>query len=244
MTDEVDARRARALARALAEMARIDPSIDSASDVLDRLVAVANDTIEAAQMTALSLKSDGRLTTAAATHPAALALEAVQHAAEAGPTFEALREAAPAVVPSAEHESRWPAFAAFCRAHTVRSVMSVPVASREAVGVLTFYAESEAAFDAADPPIALALAAQAAAVITHHRTYVSAKRVADELARALDMRVAVAQATGILMGQGASGDSAGEILAELAEQSKRKVHDVARDIVAEAQAGATDPSAD
>lgn len=112
----------------------------------------------------------------------------------------------------------------------------MPVVARTAkLGALNFYSRVEEAYSPQDLDLATAFAAQAAIVISNAQAYLGAQRLADQLSVALESRIVIEQAKGLLMAGGRTGAEAFEILKRASQRENRKVRDVAADVVAEAE---------
>lgn len=109
------------------------------------------------------------------------------------------------------------------------------VARTAKLGALNFYSRVEEAYSPQDLDLATAFAAQAAIVISNAQAYLGAQRLADQLSVALESRIVIEQAKGLLMAGGRTGAEAFEILKRASQRENRKVRDVAADVVAEAE---------
>jgi AmiR/NasT family two-component response regulator len=106
-------------------------------------------------------------------------------------------------------------------------------AESKLLGALNVYSRDVDAFDAESVAIAevaaghASLAAQVATALFHHRN------LADQLQEALDSRIVIEQAKGIIMATTRSGpDNAFQLLVRQSQSENRKLREIAADIVA------------
>ena len=97
------------------------------------------------------------------------------------------------------------------------------------------YATTEAAFDEGDIQLVEAFAHQVALAIEKAEAYYSVKQLADQLQVALDTRIVIEQAKGLLMAQGCTAEEAFEVLKTRSQTSNRKLRDIATDVVTDSQ---------
>jgi GAF domain-containing protein len=224
------------LLRSLRDLGQLSVLDHSLPEMLDRIVVIANDAVVAAAKAGLTLDVAGSASTAAYTDDDVPEIDAAQYATGHGPGLHAALHGEVVNVPSIGDDERWPRFAAACVSHGIRSTLSTPVIARSAKrAALNFYATSERAFDADDIELAEALAMQAAVAIENAEAYYSARQLADQLQGALDTRIVIEQAKGLLMARGQSSDEAFEVLRRASQRENRKVREIAADVVAEAE---------
>ena len=163
----------------------------------------------------------------ALTDPRVAALYQLQIETGDGPVITAIEEQRIVVVPDVEADTQWPsAWSAQARAAGVRSVAHLPLtAGARTAAVLSLYSEAPDAFDTDDLAVASILARHAAVAIANARQEAS-------LNQALDARKLVGQAMGILMERyDLDSDRAFEVLKRYSQQTNRKLHDVAKDLI-------------
>ena len=103
----------------------------------------------------------------------------------------------------------------------------------EAIGAMKVYAQRPMNYGPNDEHIMRLLAGQAAILLANSQSLREARRLSRQLTEALAIRDAVAQATGVLLAQGAaSQQEAFAVLAAAARESDRSVEDVARAVLA------------
>jgi GAF domain-containing protein len=127
-------------------------------------------------------------------------LERLQAQRQEGPCFESYRssEAVYSENLAMDHE-RWPAFATAALATGIRSVLSVPMRVRgETIGALNLFRGEVGRVSVRDLPLAQGFADIAAVAILQDRAVSERQGVMEQLQRALDSRVLIEQAKGIL----------------------------------------------
>jgi GAF domain-containing protein len=131
-------------------------------------------------------------------------------------------------------ESRWPALRAELREQPIRAVLGLPTRLGTPVGTLNLYCERPRAWD--DSEVA-ALEAYNSLLEARLGTALLARkhgRIVDQLQLALDSRVTIERAIGLIMGRdGVDGPEAFNQLRQVARSSRRRVSAVAEDVLAE-----------
>lgn len=137
---------------------------------------------------------------AAATSDRLAAIDTANSRQTDGPCADALRDREVVVFRShAEAQVRWAGWAALSGAVGVQSGLAVPLWVGETpVGVLNVFADHPDAFDSEDVAVARALAQVAAAVLVSRRETGQARLLAQQLQYALDSRVVIEQAKGVV----------------------------------------------
>ena len=181
-------------------------------DVVELLVLVAERCVELLDATAAGLllaDPQGRLRLMAATSDATELVELFQIQDDEGPCLECYRTQAPVLVPDiAAEAARWPRFAPVAAEAGFRGVHALPLRLRT-----EHPRRAQPVPGGARPPrarrrdAAQALADVATIALLQHRASREAQRVADQLRAALDSRIAIEQAKGVIAG--ACGDRDG-----------------------------------
>ncbi|HUP86508.1 MAG TPA: GAF and ANTAR domain-containing protein [Acidimicrobiales bacterium] len=224
------------LLRCLRELAQLSVLDHSLPEMLDRIVAIANDAVPPSEKVGLTLDVAGAVSTAAFTDDDVPEIEADQYGADAGPCLDAARHGLVFSVPSTATDDRYPEFSRSCAAHGIRSSLSTPVIARSSKrAALNFYATEADAFTPDDVDLAEAFAKHAAVAIENAEAYYSAKQLASQLGIALETRVVIEQAKGILIAQGRTGDDAFDVLRKASQRENRKLRDIAADLVGAAE---------
>jgi GAF domain-containing protein len=151
----------------------------------------------------LLLKSRaGDLDVAAATSESTHIMELLQLQAQEGPCLDAFRSGAVVETGPLSAEaarSRWPVFAALAEEAGFDSVLAMPLHVRDTViGSLNLFRIGPGDAGEQDVAAAKALADLATIAIIQDRAAVDAQEVVDQLQTALDTRVSIEQAKGIL----------------------------------------------
>ncbi|ONI91882.1 transcriptional regulator [Actinosynnema sp. ALI-1.44] len=162
-----------------------------------------------------------------------LALFAAQTAD--GPCVECVRTGEPVTCDDIEtHRQRWPRFTAAAGDCGFRAVHAVPMRLRDQViGVLTLFDTRSGAPHDDDAQLAQALADIATIAILQHRAIEHGERVTGQLQNALDTRIVIEQAKGILAERGGtSPDEAFNRLRAHARSRQQRLTDLARAVIA------------
>jgi len=224
------------LAESIRELARFSSFESTMPETLLRVAELAQAAVEPAAMVGLTMEVGGSAATPVFTDELVPELDAAQYAEDTGPCLDAYREGVTYTIVSTEEDGRWPTFRGACRRHGIRSTLSVPVVAKDTkLGALNFYAREDAAYRDEDVDLASAFAAQAAIVISNAQAFTGAQRLADQLSLALQSRIVIEQAKGLLMAGGRTADEAFDILKRASQRENRKVREVAADVVAEAE---------
>ena len=184
----------------------------------------------------LTLIQDDRTDTIVATAAFVTAVDDVQHGLGDGPCIMAAREGRTVMSGSLEDEPRWGTFGRQVAAMGVHSVVSLPLRlGDEVVGAMNVYAHAHDAFDERAAELGEAFAVPGAIAVQHAHVLEQTRRLAEELQAALDERMVVERAVGIVMSR--SGVDEVEALARLTKLSQHehvKLVHIARTLVEEA----------
>ena len=157
-------------------------------------------------------------------------LEELQLDTNEGPCLDCFHTGKPVVAPDLAHaEPRWRAWTDAATARGYRSAYSTPLVSRSVpVGALNVFSDREGALDPAHLLLAQALADITTVAIVTRRS----GQLVDQLQQALDSRVVIEQAKGILAGHpDLDLDQAFDLLRRLARTSNSKLTLVAAKVV-------------
>ncbi|OUE24612.1 ANTAR domain protein [Clavibacter michiganensis] len=152
-----------------------------------------------------------------------------------GPCVEAVTTGEVVSVASvAEIGERWPAFAALAEGAGYLSVHAIPLRLRgEVIGSLNLFREHEGALNEADATAAQALADVATISVLQERTIRDSTVVRDQLRHALDSRVLIEQAKGVIAHtHGVDMDEAFRMIRGHARSTSAAMPEVAQGIVA------------
>jgi GAF domain-containing protein len=226
--------RAERLGRTLVELA--DTLVDD-FDIVDLLVLVVERCVELVDATAAGLLlADGRgtLHLMAATSEATELVELFQIQNDEGPCLECFHAGAPVLVPVlASEKGRWPRFVPVAEGAGFRGAHALPLRLRsETLGALNLFRAESGRLSRADITTAQALADVATIAILQHQAARQAQALAEQLRAALDSRIAIEQAKGVVAER--AGVDMAEAFARLrsyARANQRRLADVAQDVV-------------
>ena len=200
-------------------------------DLLDTLTTRCVEVLDAAAAGILLGDRDGGLTVVAASSEAARLLELFEVADHDGPCHECLAIGRPVVART--DDGQWPAFSAQARAAGYRVVQALPLRHRkQTLGALTVcYADSESP-GPDDLLIAQALADAVTIAMLQDAAMREARLMSEQLQVALDSRVLIEQAKGIVAERHhLDMDQAFARLRRYARDHNRTLRAVAEDVV-------------
>jgi GAF domain-containing protein len=159
-------------------------------------------------------------------------LELFEIQREEGPCSDCYRTGGIVVEEDIEHCGRWPRFREEAMAAGFRAVLAVPMRLRdEVVGALNLFRVRLGGLDEADREACRALADVATIALLQERALREARLMSEQLQRALNSRVIIEQAKGVLAGQaGVDMDTAFKALRNYARSNNLLLADVARDL--------------
>ncbi|MEF2977636.1 GAF and ANTAR domain-containing protein [Subtercola sp. YIM 133946] len=169
-------------------------------DLLQTLVERCAAILDAADVGIILVDSDGDLETVASTNERSHLLDLMQLDAGTGPCVEAyLSGTVVSVTDIADVEERWPVFAAGARQLGYASSHSVPLRLRDStLGALNVFRDRPGTLSDDDIVAAKALADVATIGILQERAIRRADIAREQLQHALDSRVIIEQAKGVL----------------------------------------------
>lgn len=182
----------------------------------------------------VSLVRDGRLAFATASPEEIAALEEVQAAEQAGPSVDAYRTETPILIADiATQRQRWPTLAQVAARTGIVAVGAVPLRIDDLhLGTLDLYDTRAHDWTDEEADVARLLAALAASYIGNSSRLDRARETSEQLQRALDGRVIIEQAKGVLAGErGITVDQAFQILRAHARNRNAPLRDVANAVV-------------
>ena len=168
-------------------------------------------------------------------------LELLQVQADAGPCLVAYRTGQPVLVEDLNLEpERWPAFAQQAAEYQYRSVSALPLRLRdERVGALNLFRTEVGDMSPTDVSVGQALADVATVGILHQRTLTRSHLISQQLQGALNSRVIIEQAKGVLAERGSIDmDRAFMLLRAHARKTQQRLADVALAVVNNADTSA------
>lgn len=222
--------------QAFAELGRIRLSDTDLNTVLNTLAALAKRTVPGADEVSVTLIRANRAVTAAFTGELARQMDESQYERGYGPCLDASAAAATRSLPDMARERRWPDWTRLAAEHGVGSSLSIGLPVQDAVtGALNVYSTKPEAFD--DDAIVLAetFAGYGAVALANAHLYEATSTLAEQMKSAMESRAVIEQAKGIVMSdRRCTADEAFAILAKVAQDSNRKLRDVAAALVEQA----------
>ena len=182
------------------------------------------------------LDARGTLRFVAASNESGRALELFQLQNDEGPCLDCVRTKIPIVNADLDKAAdQWPQFAPAAAASGFRSVHAFPMRLRDdVIGALNLFARERTLFAPDEVRIVQSLADIATIAILQERSIHRAEALTEQLQGALNSRILVEQAKGVLaQTQGISVDQAFSRLREQARRERRKLVDVARALLDE-----------
>ena len=237
--------RERALAEAFVEAA--DTLVDD-FDIIDFLHTLAERCVQLLGVEAAGLMladQRGTLHASASSSESARLMELFELQSDAGPCLDCYRSAAPVVNADLDaNAERWPQFAEAARAAGFVSVHALPLRLRETViGALNLFCSTPEPLGEQDVRAGQALADVATIGILAQRGLAQADLVATQLQTALNSRIAIEQAKGVLAERRRiSVDEAFAVLRRHARENNLRISELARDVAnGSALAAAAEP---
>ena len=225
------------LRQALDQLADLRTTPVTVESALERVVATAA-ALFGVDGTALMLADrDQVLRNLAVSDRRAALLEELQATHEEGPCVDAFDDKEPVAADDLRADDRWPAFSPAAVERDLLAVLASPIPySDQAVGVVAVLAGRPHAWTEAEREAIVAFTELSALLILNAMEASERGRVASELQVALDSRVVIEQAKGVLVGRhGLTTRQAFERLRRQARDQRRPLSEVARDVVSAAE---------
>jgi GAF domain-containing protein len=227
-----------AFARGMRAIRKLDAAAEGLVKALQHVADAAKELFAVDDAGLMLLDEDGVLRWVSASDESGLALERAQQELGQGPSIGALASEGAVVTTDLIADQRWPRLAQMLAEHEVRAVLSTPVWLRgHLVGTLNLLAKTQREWDKEDRE-----AVEAYAGVVGHLldTAVEAER-AEQLQHALHARILIEQAKGVLIERDSvSPAEAFEKLRQAARSSRRRVTEVAREVL-ESATGSAEP---
>ncbi len=207
-------------------------------DLIEFLHKLADHTAavsDAASVGLMLADENGQLHYMAASTESARHLELFQLQHDEGPCLDCFRTGQPVTIADlSENDTRWPAFTPRAWEAGIRSVHAFPMRLRNRViGALNVFDEDPMPFRSEDIKVVQALADVATIAIIQERAISRAETLTEQLQGALNSRVAIEQAKGMIAHRhGVDVDEAFDRLRAHARRSQLRLADLAREIVA------------
>ena len=209
-------------------------SLADGVDVVELLSGLAEDTtrlLDVASTGMLLAAPDGVLHVVAASSEATRTLELYQLQSDQGPCLDCYHTGASVSASDlSEDAQRWPLFAGAALAAGFKSVHAVPMRLRDTVlGAIGLFGTSVGALGEDDLRLGQALAYVAAVALVQEKAAADTAMINSQLQRALDSRVKLEQAKGVLSQRGGlSMDQAFAVLRNYARDHNLRLTDVAQ----------------
>ena len=222
------------LVRAFVELA--DTLVDD-FDVVELLTVLADRCLDVLDVEAAGIMlvgADGAPHVMASSSEAMHLVEVFEIQAEEGPCLECLVSGEPVLnVEISLPTARWPRFTPKARALGFRTVHALPMRLRgNVIGALNLFGTEPGLLRPADAEVAQSLADVATIAILQHRAALEAQVVNAQLAGALESRIAIEQAKGMVAERSdTSVDEAFHRLRRYARNHNLRLVDVARSII-------------
>jgi GAF domain-containing protein len=224
-----------ALARSLAELTPPDGEGVAVEAGIERVIRGAAGVFAGSGVGLMLIGEDGHtLRYVASSDETARHLERAHERTGEGPCVDAFVLDGCIKANDLHYEERWPALRAELRELPIRAVLGMPTRLGAPVGTLNVYCERPRVWDASEVSALEAynhlLEARLAQAVLKHRH----GRVVEQLQVALDSRVTIERAVGLLMGRdGVDGPTAFNELRRTARNARRRVVTVAEELLAE-----------
>ena len=200
-------------------------------ELLQKLVEACADILDASEAGILLAEPDGELSVVASTSERGSLVEMLQGEGPCGEAFDT-----GAVIDIANIEAvadKWPEFAGDAAAQGFRSVTAIPMTLRDTViGTLNLFRAQAGALGELDLAAARGLADVATIGILHERTLRESALAREQLQHALDSRVVIEQAKGVIAQvNDVDMDRAFTLLRQYSRSNNLAIRDVAARIV-------------
>lgn len=178
-------------------------------------------------------QGDAGLTFVAATDAAIATIEAQQEVAGEGPCHDAYRTGDPVVVADLHGEHRWTSYRRVAKAQGCRAVAGLPMPARERrIGALNLYNRTPRQWSDEELRVSQVLANMASGYVVNQLAITRTRNLASQLQHALESRVVIEQAKGIIAGRtGLHLDAAFDHLRCHARSTGTRLHDLAGKVV-------------
>jgi GAF domain-containing protein len=187
--------------------------------------------VQGADWASITLLTQGRFSTPAATHPEALASDLLQYELQSGPCVDAILDDTLYRAADMRADDRWPTYGPrVANEHGVNSMLSyrLHLDQDTAIAGLNLYSTRLDAFDDDDVSTGLMLATIASFAMTAALARMEVAQLRDALERSRE----IGRAIGIVMSRhNLTREQAFNVLRMVSQDSNRKLHDVAVDVV-------------
>ena len=203
-------------------------------EFLHRLVERSMELLDCAEVGLLLANAAGSLQVMASSSERSEALELLQSRNEEGPCLECYRGSRLVFSEDlAADTDRWPTFAPAAVQNGIRSVHAIPMRVHgRTIGALNLFRAETGRLAERDVPLGQGLADIAAVALLQERAMRETRGVVQQLQGALNSRVLIEQAKGVLAERGqVSVDEAFTRIRRYARARNSRISDVARDVI-------------
>jgi GAF domain-containing protein len=176
---------------------------------------------------------NGNLRFVTATSDDLVVVERAQEAAQEGPCADTLRSCSPTSANDLTTDERWPTYRPVALEAGFHAAAAVPLRSQEAcIGSLDLYSAPTRIWNDDDIRIAALFSDMAASYLVNASDLARSERTREQLQEALNSRIIIEQAKGLIAGQsGVSVDDAYKLLRDYTRSHNARLHDVAHAVV-------------
>ena len=223
--------------RLIAAVAAIADSLRDEVDVVELLTTLAERCVDALGVDSAGIMlegPDGQLAIVGSSSGTMRTLELLELQSNEGPCLDAFRTGQPVVgVPLERAGERWPTFAPSAVEAGVGAADAIPLRSRDVViGALNLFRTESGPLPDQDLRAARTFASLATVAVLLQRTLDESTSLNAQLTGALESRVVIEQAKGIVAERDGIGvDEAFALLRRSARDANRRLGDVAADVV-------------
>ena len=222
-----------ALAKSVARLEGVDPADTGLDAALELAVAETDDVFDVDGAGLMLVGEDGALRYMSASDEPGRMLEHLQEQFGEGPCVDAFLGDTLVMADKMGADQRWPSVGPLAARHGVHAVLGVPIDLREGpVGTLNVYAARPHRWDDDDVAAIQAYTRVIASLLRAAARAHLSGRAATQLQHALDHRVLIEQAKGVLMERrGLDQQAAFELLRAQARSTRRRLDEVASEVV-------------
>jgi GAF domain-containing protein len=223
-----------ALSRSLADLDAPDPDSLEVQGAVERVIRAAAGVFAGSGVGLMLIAEDGHtLRYVASSDDVARQLERAHEQAGEGPCVDAFVRDTCVKTDDLLVEQRWPALRAELRDQPIRAVLGLPTRLGSPVGTLNLYCERPRAWDESERAALEAYNGLLEARLGGALVARQHGRIVDQLQIALDNRVTIERAIGLLMGRdGSDAVTAFNELRRAARNSRRRVRAIAEEVLA------------
>jgi GAF domain-containing protein len=217
----------------VADVARLLAEDEIEDEPLHRLTRLAAELVPGGTAAAVTIAVASGGLTFAASDPRLDELHGLQFEKGGGPVVETLRHNEPRRIDDIARENRWPAFCRAAAEAGFGSCLALPLRTdRQPAGAIAFYGGERGVFCGSAHDIALLFAAQGGVAVHNASLYRSCRRMVDNLHAALEGRVVIEQAKGILCAEfKVTPEKAFHLLSRYSQRTNQRIRRISADLV-------------